>query len=124
MNTIDLITLAEKDGLRLNLSSNGKIKVIGNESSLNKWQPTIQEHKPKIIEILKLANDFERLYAHLAPKYEWGDADYHAWKSDFKRESTLTIQTLNALKNAYQEGRYQNICSKDWERLELIGCEK
>ena len=115
MNTIELITLAEKDGLRLNLSTNGKIKIVGNESSLNKWQPRIQEHKPKIIEILKLADDFEALYAHLAPKYQWDDSDYQAWKSDFKHESVLTIQILNAVKNAYQEGRYQNMRSKDGE---------
>lgn len=121
MNPIQLIALAEKDGLRLNLSGNGKIKVIGNESSLNKWQPTIQEHKPKIIEILRMSKIFENLYADLAPKYKWDDLDYQAWKSDFKRESTLTIQTLNALKNAYQEGRYQNIHQQDWVNLGLIG---
>ena len=120
MNPARLIALAEQDGVRLNLSSNGKIKIVGSESNLDKWQSTLQEHKPQIIEILTIANSFEALYAYLAPKYEWGNLDYSAWKEDFRYDPYLTHQTLCALKSAYQEGRYQNICHKDWVFQETV----
>ena len=114
MNPSRLIALVEKDGVRLNLSPDGKIRIIGSQSNLDKWQSTLQEHKLEIVEILTIANSFEALYAYLAPKYEWGDLDYSAWKKDFQLDPRLTCKTLRALKNAYQEGRYQNICHKDW----------
>jgi hypothetical protein len=124
MNPARIIALAEQDGVRLNLSSNGKIKIVGSESNLDKWQSTLQEHKPQIIEILTIANSFEKLYAFLAPKYEWGDLDYEAWRNDFQLDPQLTCKTLRALRNAYQEGRYQNICHKDWVFEEIGGCDK
>lgn len=120
MDATGLIDLAEKNGVRLNLAPNGKIKISGSQLNIDRWEPELQEHKIKIIEILQMAKIFEKLYTHLAPKYEWGDVDYQAWKSDFKIEPALTIQTLNALKNAYQEGRYQNMCKKDWIPIQKI----
>jgi hypothetical protein len=54
MNPATLIKYAEMDGVALALSATGTIKATGDQAAVNRWLPMIREHKPAIIEALKV----------------------------------------------------------------------
>ena len=47
-----IIKKATADGIRLALSPAGTIKAIGDQAAVNRWLPTIREHKPGIVKAL------------------------------------------------------------------------
>jgi hypothetical protein len=49
MNTSELIEQATTEGVTLTLSPAGKIKAIGNQLAVDKWLPTIRDHKVGIL---------------------------------------------------------------------------
>ena len=56
--------------------------------------------------------EFEDLYKFLAPKNDWSEADYAAWRNDLTEDKKLTIGCLRALQNAYEAGRVMT--NDDW----------
>jgi hypothetical protein len=56
--------------------------------------------------------EFEDLYKFLAPKNDWSEADYAAWRNDLAEDKKLTIVCLRALKSAYEAGRV--LTNEDW----------
>jgi hypothetical protein len=63
MNPNEIIATAEKDGLKLKLPPNRKIKLVCIEEIYNKWFYIIAEHKDQIIRLLVLENrEFNDLY--------------------------------------------------------------
>ena len=58
--------------------------------------------------------EFEDLYNFLAPKNDWSEADYAAWRNDLAEDKKLTIGCLRALQNACEAGRAMT--SEDWSR--------
>ncbi len=56
--------------------------------------------------------EFEDLYNFLAPKNDWSEADYAAWRNDLAEDKKLTIGCLRALQSAYEAGRVMT--NEDW----------
>jgi hypothetical protein len=56
--------------------------------------------------------EFEDLYNFLAPKNDWGEADYAAWCVDLAEDKKLSIGCLRALKNACEAERA--MANEDW----------
>jgi len=53
-----ILKLALEDGVTLDLSAAGTIKVTGDRSAVNRWLPLVREHKPGIMAVLQeAAND-------------------------------------------------------------------
>lgn len=58
MNPATILKLALEDGVTLDLSAAGTIKVTGDRSAVNRWLPLVREHKPGIMAVLQeAAND-------------------------------------------------------------------
>jgi hypothetical protein len=53
MTVQTIIRDAAADGVRLNLSPAGRIKILGKPSALEKWRPVIVEQKAEILTLLK-----------------------------------------------------------------------
>ena len=56
--------------------------------------------------------EFEDLYKFLAPKNDWSEVDYAAWRNDLTVDKKLTIGCLRALQNACEAGRVMT--NEDW----------
>jgi hypothetical protein len=56
--------------------------------------------------------EFEDLYKFLAPKNDWSEADYAAWRNNLAQDKKLTIACLRALQSAYEAGRVMT--NEDW----------
>ncbi len=52
MNTSTLIQAATSDGVKFAIAPDGKLKAAGKDEIVNKWLPTIREHKDEIIRLL------------------------------------------------------------------------
>jgi hypothetical protein len=44
-----IIQRAAADGVRLSLSASGTIKASGDQAAVNRWLPTIREHKSELL---------------------------------------------------------------------------
>lgn len=55
-----LIHQAKVEGLNLTLTSYGNLKVAGEEDTVTRWLPFIQQYKPEIIQKLEAANDEQK----------------------------------------------------------------
>ena len=47
-----IIKQSAADGVRLKLSPDGSLKATGDQRQVEKWIPTIREHKPEIVQAL------------------------------------------------------------------------
>jgi len=52
MTAAGIIQAAKAEGLIVTLSPGGSIKAIGEQSAVNRWRPTLKEHKAEIINLL------------------------------------------------------------------------
>jgi hypothetical protein len=115
MHPLKLLALAEKDGLTIRLSLDGKLKVTGSSQGFNKWATTIKENKPQLVEVLKRTNpEFNQLYEYLAPLHNWNELDREAWLDDLKKTPDVVINCLKALKRSWDKGRYGAMIQNDW----------
>ncbi len=57
MTPATIIREAQAGGVSLTLSPAGTIKATGGEAAVNRWLPTIREHKAEIIDLLKPGAD-------------------------------------------------------------------
>ncbi len=56
MTPAAIIKQAMADGVRIALSGTGTIKASGDQSAVNRWLPSIREHKPGIVAALREAD--------------------------------------------------------------------
>lgn len=81
MNPAAIIKEAMADGVNLALSHAGTIKAVGELAAVNRWLPTIRQHKPEIVAALA-ANDapipdaLERLIRRAGCFWEYSLEDY------------------------------------------------
>ena len=52
MNAPDIIRKAHADGVAIELTPAGEIKVIGNGEAVRRWQPVMVAHKAGIVDLL------------------------------------------------------------------------
>jgi hypothetical protein len=52
MTAAEIIQAAKADGVDVALSPGGSINATGEQAVVNRWQPTLKEHKPEIINLL------------------------------------------------------------------------
>lgn len=102
MKPVDLIAAALADGVTLRLDG-GKLKVIGETAVVNRWLPLIREHKPEMIDALKVGADdtvepFDReAFEERAgiAEFDGGlsreDAESLAWQEDDRRRCTQCL---------------------------------
>lgn len=65
MSAAAIIQQAQSDGLQLAITERGTVKLSGPKPAIERWTPTVRQHKPEIIQALMAAND-ERDHAELA----------------------------------------------------------
>ena len=53
MNASTILQAAKLEGVKFVISPDGKLKAIGVNEAVNKWLPTIREHKAEILEALQ-----------------------------------------------------------------------
>ena len=71
MNPATIIEKATADGVNLALSETGTIKATGDQAALNRWLPTIREHKQDILATLKeMADELRRLVPAVVRAYD------------------------------------------------------
>ena len=61
--------------------------------------------------------EFNELFAELARKTKWVDADYSAWEEDLKTNPKLTIECLRALKRSWDRSGYGALEEIDWRAI-------
>ena len=65
MNASAILIAAKSDGLRFEISPSGTLKTAGNNDAVQKWLPTIRQHKAEILEVLRQpTNGIEPLSDH------------------------------------------------------------
>lgn len=72
MTAVDILEHANAEGVVLALSSAGAIKVAGDQSAVDKWLPTIRDHKPELVQVLRAAEqwrEFMSLLGIVGPAY-------------------------------------------------------
>ncbi len=59
MGAADILKALAADGVALRLADSGSVKVAGAPSAIDRWLPTIREHKPDILALLRDAAPFD-----------------------------------------------------------------
>ena len=59
MTAADLLHEIHADGLQLALTERGNIAIKGANDQIEKWTPTIMQHKSELVEVLKTLADLE-----------------------------------------------------------------
>ena len=114
MNAQQLVSAAMDDGLNLNLLPNGNLKIAGQEHIYQKWIHQIREQKAAIVPLLGSKHEFESLFSYIAPKADWTQSDYLAWRNDFELTPQTVLECLRALHRSWTEGRYGWLIRSDW----------
>jgi hypothetical protein len=92
MGAADILKALAADGVALRLADSGSVKVAGAPSAIDRWLPTIREHKPEILALLRDAAPFDpeswEERAGIA-EFDGGlsreDAEALAWQEDDRR---------------------------------------
>lgn len=98
------IQKAAADGVMLALSSNGNIKAIGNTEAVNRWLPTIREHKAELIEALRFVpvpGEIQKLIAKVMALRGCPESDGEAFADDWRQDPEGIEQALKHLANHY-----------------------
>jgi hypothetical protein len=81
MSASAIIKEATSDGVNLELTERGTIKVPGEKSAVHRWTPIIKMHKPEIIEALSaneapIPPDLENLIIRAGAHWMYSPDDY------------------------------------------------
>jgi hypothetical protein len=60
MTLTEIIQGVAADGVTLALSPTGTIRAKGNPDVLNRWLPTLRDHKPEVIALLSELSEIDR----------------------------------------------------------------
>ena len=52
LNLVEIISRAEKDGVKFTLSDTGKVKVAGSQNTINTWMLVLREYKAELLSFL------------------------------------------------------------------------
>jgi hypothetical protein len=52
MNALAIVEAATAEGLIVDLSQNGSLKVVGDQETVDRWRPRLKQHKAEIINLL------------------------------------------------------------------------
>jgi hypothetical protein len=110
MSPIQIIEKAQSLGISLYLTDKQSIRFKGESKSIDEVMPSLQAHKVEIIQWLEFCD----LYAYVAIKSDWVDADTQQWRNDLAEQSELTMECLRALKHSWDRGGYGCLTLADW----------
>jgi len=110
MNPAQIIEKAKSLGVSLHLTEKQSIGFKGEVKSINEVMPLLQAHKAELI----LWLEFYELYAYVAIKSDWVDADTQQWRKDLAEQPELTMECLRALKHSWDRGGYGCLTQADW----------
>lgn len=92
MGAADILKALAADGVALRLADSGSVKVAGAPSAIDRWLPTIREHKPEILALLRCAAPFDResweeraAIAEFDGALSCEEAEALAWREDDRR---------------------------------------
>jgi len=54
-----LLYRIQSDGIRLEPTERGTLKVFGDDGAVNKWTPVMRNRKPELIDLLRLWSELE-----------------------------------------------------------------
>jgi hypothetical protein len=110
MNPVQIIEKAKSLGVSLYLTDKHSIRFKGESKSIVEVMPLLQTHKAELIQWLKFCN----LYAYVAIKGDWVDADSQQWCKDLAEQPELTMECLRALRHSWDRGGYGCLTLADW----------
>ena len=94
MNPAAIIKDATADGVNFALSPNGTIKASGKQAAMNRWLPSIREHKPAIVVALTAElqwREFESLLAIVGPAYNTPSHEYEVIRELARNDLSAAI---------------------------------
>jgi hypothetical protein len=110
VSPFQIVEKAKSLGISLYLTDKQSIRFKGESKSINEVMPLLQSHKAQIIEWLEFCD----LYADVAIKSEWEEADRQQWCKDLAEQSELVMECLKALKRSWDRGAKGVITKQDW----------
>ena len=110
MNPAQIIEKAKSIGVSLHLTEKQSIGFKGEGKSIDEVMPLLQAHKAELIQWLEFCD----LYAYVAIKSDWVDADTQQWRKDLTEQPKLTMECLRALKHSWNRCGYGCLTPTDW----------
>jgi len=110
MNPIQIIEKANSLGVSLYLTDKQSIHFKGEGKSIEELMPLLQAHKAQLIQWLEFCD----LYAYVAIKSDWEEADLQQWREDLAEQPELTMECLRAIKHSWKRGGYGYLTLADW----------
>ena len=110
MNPAQIIEKAKSLGVSLHLTEKQSIGFKGEVKSINEVMPLLQAHKAELIQWLEFCD----LYAYVAIKSDWVDADTQQWRKDLAEQPKLTMECLRALRHSWNRCGYGCLTLVDW----------
>ena len=110
MNPIQILEKAKSLGISLYLTDKQSIRFKGESKSIEELMPLLQAHKAELIQWLEFCD----LYAYVAIKSDWDEADTIQWRRDLAEQPELTMECLRALRHSWDRGGYGCLTLADW----------
>jgi hypothetical protein len=110
MNPLQVIEKVASLGVSRHLTGNQSIRFKGKRKSIEEVMPLLQAHKAELMQWLEFCD----LYAYVAIKSGWVDADTQQWCIDLAEQPELTMECLRALKHSWSRGGYGYLTLVDW----------
>ena len=86
MTAVDLLHEIHAEGVLLALTERGTIKIAGTTDAVEKWTPKVRQHKPELIDLLKLWTALEAAIHDCCAVRRDTDENRHALLTDCWRE--------------------------------------
>jgi hypothetical protein len=110
MSPLQVIEKATSLGVSLHLTGSQSIRFKGRSKSIAEVMPLLQAHKAELKQWLEFCD----LYAYVAIKSDWMDADAQQWRNDLAEQPELTMECLRALNHSWDRGGYGCLTLADW----------
>ena len=110
MNPVQILEQAKSLGVSLYLTDKHSIRFKGESKSIDEVMPLLQAHKAELIQWLEFCD----LYAYVAIKSEWEEADLQQWRQDLTEQPELAMECLRALRHSWDRGGYGCLTLVDW----------
>jgi hypothetical protein len=110
MSPIQILEKAKSLGVSLYLTDKQSIRFKGESKSIEELMPLLQVHKAELIQWLEFCD----LYAYVAIKSDWDEANLLQWRSDLAEQPELTMECLRALRHSWDRGGYGSLTLADW----------
>lgn len=110
MSPIQILEKAKSLGVSLYPTDKQSIRFKGESKSIEELMPLLQAHKAELVQWLEFCD----LYAYVAIKSDWEEADIQQWRNDLAEQPELTMECLRALRHSWDRGGYGCLTLDDW----------